>query len=337
MWKATTCLLLALASVPATGLASPAENGRITLLEEDDSLYSSSDKHYTQGFRLSYLSPEEAGEGGWAAPFRWLGMERGPAGQQAWRHALFFGQALFTPKGIALGTPNPNDRSYAGWLYVGASLMQETGGNVLDTLETQVGVVGPWALGEQLQNRVHRLIGIGTANGWSYQLRNEPGLTLSYERRWRLPLLGDGNGVLDVDVVPAVGATVGNVFTYAAAGGLLRVGRNLGRDYGPVRIRPALSGSDYFNDKVSEGPAGFYIFIGAQGRAVGHNIFLDGNTFRGGPSVETNVLVADLQAGVSVAWANGLRFDLSVVRRTPEFKGQVGSDVIGTAAVGFTW
>src|SRR5262249_24877445 len=31
---------------------------RTTLLEENDSLYFNSDKHYTQGLRLSFLSPE---------------------------------------------------------------------------------------------------------------------------------------------------------------------------------------------------------------------------------------------------------------------------------------
>ena len=44
---------------------------------------------------------------------------------------------------------------------------------------------GPAALGEEVQNNFHRLINGDRVNGWNNQLRNEPGLTLTYERRWR--------------------------------------------------------------------------------------------------------------------------------------------------------
>ena len=50
---------------------------------------------------------------------------------------------------------------------------------------------------------------------------------------------------------------------------LLRIGTGLGADYGPVRIRPALSGTDYFDaDRLDEGK-GYYFFEGAQGQVVG--------------------------------------------------------------------
>ncbi len=61
---------------------------------------------------------------------------------------------------------------------------------------------------------------------------------------------------------------------------MLRFGRNLEADYGPNRIRPSLSGTSYFNADYLEDPFGFYVYVGAQGRAVAQNIFLDGNTFR---------------------------------------------------------
>jgi Uncharacterized protein conserved in bacteria (DUF2219) len=87
---------------------------------------------------------------------------------------------------------------------------------------------------------------------------------LSYERLWRLRLIGD-NG-FGVDIVPQLGASVGNILTYGAAGALLRIGTGLGADYGPVRIRPALSGTDYFDgDHLDEGK-GYYFFAGTQAR-----------------------------------------------------------------------
>ena len=171
--------------------------------------------------------------------------------------------------------------------------------------------------------------------GWGYQLHNERGTMISYERFWRRPLLGDGGR--GVDVVPQIGATVGNVMTYGDVGGQLRVGKGLLADYGPVRVRPALSGTDYFDADKLDGNRGYYFFIGAQGRVVGHNIFLDGNTFRPSRHVPKKTYVADLQAGFSVLWSSTLRLDFSVVRRTQEFVGQHGLDEIGTAALTVSW
>src|SRR5438445_9462798 len=48
--------LLAAAAVP--GAARADDKSHITILEENDSIYFNSDKHYTQGLRLSYLGPD---------------------------------------------------------------------------------------------------------------------------------------------------------------------------------------------------------------------------------------------------------------------------------------
>ncbi len=64
---------LSLASLLALALLAPAlraparadEMPRVSILEENDSLYFNSDKHYTQGLRLSYLAPDLAKDGFW--------------------------------------------------------------------------------------------------------------------------------------------------------------------------------------------------------------------------------------------------------------------------------
>ena len=76
----------------------------------------------------------------------------------------------------------------------------------LDTLQLDLGVIGPAAGGEFVQNNFHRLIGVAPANGWANQLHNEPTLGLTFERRWRT-----GRGVvledpkLEYDIVPRIG------------------------------------------------------------------------------------------------------------------------------------
>jgi lipid A 3-O-deacylase len=328
---ATATLLLLL--VPAG--AGAEQRQRLTLLEENDSLPFGSDKHYSQGLRLSYLAaaeraPDTLFEAA-AAVLPWLGGDA----PRARRIALLLGQSIFTPKDTDALPPDRRDRPYAGWLYAGVSLLQESGGKTLDHIELQLGLIGPGALGKATQNEWHQFIGITEADGWSSQLQNEPGLVLEVERKWRLGLLGDRR--LGVDLVPELGGVLGNVFTYGKTGGLVRVGTNLGADYGPARITPALSGTDWIDTEALADGLGFYLFAGVEGRAVGHNLFLDGNTFRSSRSVDKKPFVADFQAGFSVFWKDVLRVDVSAMRRTAEFEGQSAPDILGTVGLSVMW
>ena len=106
------------------------DKDRATLLEENDSLYFNSDKHYTQGLRISDLRPDLAPDSVWQRPFAWLGnlapifLPNGGPSAPNRRYALFLGQSLFTPKNLRQKPPDPRDRPYAGWAYLGASLLQ---------------------------------------------------------------------------------------------------------------------------------------------------------------------------------------------------------------------
>lgn len=328
-----------LPALPAPARAD--DQVRFNILEENDSLYFNSDKHYTQGLRLSDLAPDVGPQSVWNDPFNvlsripWIFDEDGKDTPYSRRYALLLGQSVFSPKNLTLKTPSAHDRPYGGWIYGGVSLLQESNRDMLENFELDVGVVGPGALGKQVQNDFHQFIGVNQAKGWADQIQNEPGLMLSYERLWRMTLIGEGSG--GVDIVPQAGVTAGNVFTYADLGAQMRIGKNLHAEYGPVRIRPALSGTDYFDANQLDGNLGYYFFMGVQGRAMGHNIFLNGNTFRQSPSVGMKVLVADFQAGFSMFWSSAIRLDLSVVRRTEEFRGQATPDEIGTAAISFSW
>jgi lipid A 3-O-deacylase len=168
--------------------------GRFTILEENDSLFFNSDKNYTQGLRLSDLSPTLEPERGWNDVFGFVGGNTPflQSGQDR-RVALFLGQSIFTPKNLSLRPPDSHDRPYAGCLYIGASLLQETDRRMLENLELDAGIVGPGSLAKEVQNDWHQFIGKAPAKGWSNQLQNEPGVMLSYERLWRLPLAVDPN------------------------------------------------------------------------------------------------------------------------------------------------
>jgi lipid A 3-O-deacylase len=305
--------------------ASADENGRITVSEENDSILSDDDGNYTQGLQFSFLSNDVADDSAWVAPFNWLGGDGigilpSGAGETSRRYEIILGQQIFTPADTSHSIPDPDDRPYAGWLYGGVGLIQDTDRRQLDHLELLAGIVGPSAGGRQTQNDYHQFIGIDQAHGWDHQLEDEPGIMLSYERKWRLiqPIAGG----FAVDAIPELGAAVGNVQTYAESGVLLRFGKGLEADYGPARMRPGPSGTSYFNADYLEDPFGFYFFVGAQGRAVARNVFLDGNTFEDSPSVDKKVFVADLTAGFALFWSDDIRLDGTFIHRTKEFDGQ---------------
>ena len=299
------------------------DSWRFSTLEENDSIWSGTDKYYTQGLSFVFLSPGVEDTSAWDAPFdAFAGWGLFPSTDiTSRRYEIIVGQQIYTPADITLGNPDPDDRPYAGWFYGGLGLIQDTDHRRLDHFELLVGVVGPAAFAETTQNDWHQYIGVDDAFGWDHQLHNEPGLMLTYERKYRFATPPADNG-FGADFIPEAGVTAGNVMTYAQIGGMVRIGRNLQADYGPARMRPNLSGTTYFTNKDMVGKFGFYLFAGAQGRAVARNIFLDGNTFRDSRDIDSEALVADLTGGISFFWGDDVKLDVAALRRTKEFEGQ---------------
>jgi lipid A 3-O-deacylase len=301
------------------------ESGRITIIEENDALVPKpTDRWYTQGLQLSYLSaPIGTTALDWLFPTTFTN----PTAPRTRRYEIVVGQTIFTPENTKLNPPDPRDRPYAGWLYAGLGWYQETNRSTLDHLEVQLGVVGPAALAKEMQTSFHQLLGQNSSQVWNFQLRNEPGIVVSYDHKWRLGMpLGGG---LAIDAIPEFGGSIGNVYTYGEAGLMLRFGSNLNADYGPPRIRPALSGTTWFDRTQLDGPVGWYLFGGVQGRAVARNIFLDGNTFTNSARVSKHVFVGDVSTGASLFWLDWAKLDFVLTWRSAEFAGQTEASRYG--------
>lgn len=301
------------------------EYGYFSVQEENDK-FTGSDRHYTQGIRFSWLSPEGAipefgHDVAQAIPLF-------PAASIK-RWGVSVGHSIFTPSNTQTPLPQPDDRPYAGWLYGSVGFVSDTGSR-LDSVELTLGMVGEAAQGEFVQNNFHELIGVDTAKGWDNQLDDEFGVMLTYERKWKAWQAYD-LGWVQADLTPSVGVALGNVMTYAAAGAMLRLGMDLPNDYGPPRIRPSLPGTTFFVPQDTG--LGWYVFAGVEGRAVAHNVFLDGNTFRDdGPSVSRRTFVGDLQAGIAVT-IDDIRIAYTHVFRTREFDEQDRGDQFGSLSV----
>jgi len=237
------------------------------------------------------------------------------------------GQNIFTPEDISVRAPQPDDRPYAGWLYGSVGLASVTNDHI-DELELTVGVVGPEALGEQTQKFVHKHITDSQIpKGWSNQLDSEPGLILSWRRRWPQAVYMDFDDIR-FSAAPDINASLGNIYTYAGAGLTFTFGpyQDTLQDT-PPRVRPGTAGTGYF--ETPDQGWSWYLFASADARAVGRNIFLDGNTFSDSLSVSKKPFVGDLSAGLAFTIGD-YRLAYSYNVRTKEFDGQESESEFGS-------
>jgi hypothetical protein len=302
------CLL---ATMAAAAIAEPPAdpNHTITIQLENDSTRPGSDNYYTSGERIAYTSPT----GLVPAPLAAFGHLLLGDGQQ--RFALEISQNIFTPLDDKVANPPLSDRPYAAVLMGTISLIQDT-----DTTRTALalglGVIGPDALGEQVQNGFHSLIGQGSIGGWSTQIGNQPVVQLTADRTWRMPLGGIGG--LESDLLPSVTVGAGTFRIYAQAGGTVRLGQGLQSDFGAPRIRPGLTGTDAY---VQTQPFAWYLFAGVDGQAVAWDETLDGLPFETSRHVTAEPFVGEAQFGFTLmAW--GARFTAMQVLQSNEFVHQ---------------
>jgi hypothetical protein len=284
-------------------------NHTITIQLENDSTRPRSDNYYTSGERIAYTSPT----GLVPSPLASLGNMLLGQGQQ--RFALELSQNIFTPRQDKLASPPLNDRPYAAVLLGTISLIQDTDAT-RTALALGLGVIGPDALGRQVQNGFHTLIGQGSIGGWSTQIGNQPVIQLTVDRTWRIPLAAIGP--LETDVLPSVTAGAGTFRIYAQAGGTVRIGQGLQSDFGAPRIRPGLTGTDAY---VQTQPFAWYFFAGVDGQAVAWDETLDGLPFASSRHVGRIPFVGEFQAGFTImAW--GIRLTAMQVLQSDEFRGQ---------------
>jgi lipid A 3-O-deacylase len=297
------------------------------------------DRHYTNGLQASVLSAPLTLDG-WLGNIARLRVPLGLDDSQPaeTRIGVALGHSIFTPDDTQANTLITNDRPYAAWAHVTLTLQTlwetRSAGSFQDQWKFDIGIIGPAAGGRFVQNNWHNLIGADEANGWSHQLRNEPGLNVKFERAWNSPDLSPRSlGGFEVDGIPYAVAALGNIQTYLGGGGIVRFGPDLPDDFGPTRIYPGVGGSEAFtvSDKFN-----WYLFAGVEGRLIGHDIFLDGNLFRDSHNVNKRFLVSDLRLGAVTTWQNA-RLSFTHVYRTKEYSAQTKADQFGSFALGFAF
>jgi len=316
----------------------------LTIAFENDSIGSGEDQNYTSGLRATYFDHKEKVPEFFKKFEEWFPSLKDnlPTPDKKNEMSVYYsvGQNLYTPNDIGNPAQDLNDRPWAAFLYgsLGVYLDTEKTGKSIDEFEFTLGVVGPAALGKQAQTVVHKHITNSTIPlGWGNQLENEPGFILSWQHRWwpdeldwEVPTFFKQKK-LNISVGPHLGASLGNVYTYANAGFSFRISseKSANSDM-PIRVRPALPGTG----KFEVDGWGWSLFGGLEGRAVARNIFLDGNTFESSHSVTKYPFVSDANIGIAIeVWK--LRLSYTLVSRSKEFKTQGKSELFGAASLSY--
>ncbi len=287
----------------------------------ENDIFAGGDNNYTNGVRFTYFSPE-SDIPGWlenTANFIPFFAEEGHK-----RWGLEFGQNMYTPDDITVVGNQPNDQPYAGWLYGAATVVSDTG-DTLDTFKLTLGMVGPSSGAKGTQQFIHEITDSPDPRGWGYQLKDEPGIIIGYNRKWRALYEFSPFG-WGFDITPTVGANLGNIYTNATVGAIARFGRDLPGDYGPPLISTGMSGSDFF---IPNRDFGWYLFAGLEGQAVARNIFLDGNTWKDSNSVDKEPFVGGVQGGIAFTW-DDTRLAYTHVVRTQQFETQQETEQYGS-------
>lgn len=270
------------------------------IVENDVAL---SDRNYTQGSKIEFLSADHTNRGCFTSVMPSFGYDA-----PRWKWGLDLGHQIFTPENLEEHKLLRDDRPYAGWLY-GGLIFQQRGTNaggtaVMETFRLRGGVVGPNSQADHAQVSWHRTFGLKNPNGWRNQLKNEVGGQLLYDRRYRYAL-GDAWAV---HFFPEGGMELGNIRIDAHAGGLLRAGYNIPNQFG-------LGGSTHDAD------FGCHLLAGVTGYAVAQDVFLDGNNFRDSHSVDKHELIGEVRVGIAFTTRH-VEFTATHVRRTHEFETQ---------------
>lgn len=288
----------------------------------NDAFGDGQDRYYTSGLNLRVLLDADT------TPFLETPTADAVFGRAPRRLQLQVGQTVFTPEALSEPDPIEDDRPYGAFLYVGADIVTLKPNRsvfgfetlVEDTVGVQLGVVGQDAsLGEWVQTEGHKFFDGAGTRGWENGLNDEPGFNLIANRAYHF---FGAVGPLDTEIRPSAEVSLGTVQTQATLGAEFRIGDDLHYDLSRADNRTGVPGGGFFG--APDGSS-WALFVGAHGRAVAHDVFLDGNVFVDGPpdeiDVERRPFVADLSAGASVVLGS-VRFGYTHVWSTETFVEQ---------------
>lgn len=348
--KTAHWLSLLIASFPVVtaqeSLSEPDDDSYLTF-QFDNDLFGGSDRDYTAGGRLTFISESQKVENlrgiqswlrrlsGDADSFEFFQAITGfsdPA-QVRYNYGLSLTQLMFTPDDPIPYRQPLGQRRYAGWLGLGMSLHVKDD-SILNSLEFALGTVGPRAMAEETQDFIHSIRDVEKFNGWSDQVPNEFTFDLSFVQKRRVDLARWDRGIWRFDGLTEWGVRLGTFRTEAHLGGVFRFGYNLPPDFSDARLTPTSYSHRFFGSGADyDSNWSIYAFVGCTARGVAHDATIDGPLFRNfSTGIDRRPLVGEIHGGFGIRYK---RVELTYAHtwRTEEYTTQRGTADFGSVAI----
>jgi len=282
-----------LAVVPASAVAE------LVNLSWDNDFLTGTDRGYTNGVRLAYLSNSDKDRGkrlsGMMATARdklaFLPGIGSPDAEHAVTASLR--QLMVTPGDISEPEPQYNDIPYVGHLALSTTFWSWTEESITG-FGGHLGVIGPESGAEAIQKWVHKATGSEKPRGWGNQLGTDVvgGLQVAHARK----LFQTGAGGDLQQRVAVIGSGLLSSFrTSVKTGAIWQFGRRL-----PVNFVPEYSGTSStiaLPASLNTQGSGWSVFVGLGLEYVGYS-YIDDNSgpyrFDEGPVIG--------QLGIGAAW-----------------------------------
>ncbi|MGO3740254.1 MAG: lipid A deacylase LpxR family protein [Marinomonas foliarum] len=259
----------------------------------DNDFFVNEDNGYTNGLYVTFYDVNESGNDAhwpdfWVKPLMWT-MSDAPAKTSA--NVYSVGQTLNTAEDLTLVNPPQGSFPYSAMISINNTYIT-TRDDHADSVSTTIGIVGPWALGKETQNAVHKVISAQDPKGWNTQLHNELVFELSRSRVWR-SWVSEAD---TMDVLTGFDVSAGTLKSSTSTGIMFRYGRNLESSYASTLLA---------ENRISNPAAinnGWFVYAGVKVGYTFNQIFTDGNTFRDSRSIDYDHNTSVFSTGVSYAW-----------------------------------
>lgn len=286
------------------------------------------DEYYTNGVRLS-RSQDVSDQAD--AVFHRLAKVFGM--QQAEQFQLALAQSMYTPYEIWEPNLPATTHPWAGHLFVSAGL-SATRPELLGSIELLAGWTGPSAHAERAQKQVHVWFDGSEPMGWHDQVQFEPTfgthLTLAAHDLMR-PI----DGPIELRAVPHTMLTLATTDLATQVGGLLGLGTK--GDVPALRPEQVRFGHGGIDTALrGDTTVGFAVFGVTSWRWQGHDMFVEGGTFREIPGPVLIPIVRESSVGVRLR-VYGTQLLMMNNWQTRTFETQARDHIYGTMAIAQTF
>lgn len=281
----------------------------------DNDLYTSfyRDRYYTNGMFLNY---------------NFMANKKGEAFDKK-IYQLQVGHEMFTPYKAIVADPDLHDRPFAGHLFGKFGILKTLDENRVIRTAIQLGIVGPDALGSNLQGVIHDIYGFEDINGWDFQVQNTLSLNLEFDYLKNIHT----NKTNTIDFTWVNYARLGTVYTDLTSGMLMRIGiKPLAPITNSMEYGTNLNSSFHTTSRKVE----TYFFFQPSLRYAVYDATMQGSLFNNNSPVTTDVLplVFTAEAGIKFT-ANRFNFGYTFIYHTKKMKEAVHQfgNVYGTVGV----